>query len=350
MSDPNKTSQSGFGQVGGIWVGTGPSSHDNSIPPGSLIFTGLAVSLLFVLATPAGALNFTTYAPTLRVSIVKSVPAGSLVFTGKQPGHRPIVPAGSLTFTGFAPLPNIIVPRGTLTFTGLAPSIVNTVSVPLGHLTFTGYVPILPDVKVPAAASLVFTGFAPALVESINLSVPKGTLVFTPTGVTLGPIIPLGHLTFTGFAPAANIPFNIPVGSLVFIGLAPTLFNGPQLIPATANLILSPKSLSIYITGPFPTGSLVFTGYPPRITGDVPRGTLIFTGQPVVLLHGEAHLVPLGTLVFTTYAPTLSNSAFPVVGAGSAGRVWVISFEDRTLRVEPPPMLVTSEERTDDAD
>jgi hypothetical protein len=177
-----------------------------------------------------------------------------------------------------------------------------------------------------------------------------GTLIFTGQTVTLAPIVPTGHLVFTTYTPAANIPYLVDAGALNFTGLAVTILNGAALPVGPTTLILTPGNPTIYITGPFPTGSLVFTGYAPRITGSVPTGTLVFTGQPIVLLSGLAHIVPAGTLLFTGFAPALNNSPFPIVGSGSGARVWVIAFEDRTWKIEPTPVLVTSENRTDDTD
>jgi hypothetical protein len=126
--------------------------------------------------------------------------------------------------------------------------------------------------------------------------------------------VPLGTLVLTGNAPTvtatAHQTVSVPLATLVLTANAPT-------VTATANQTVS-----------VPVGTLTLAGFAPEVTGgagltvNVPLATLTLTGNAptVTASDHQAVSVPLAELVLTGFAPDVeATSSVPAVVAPAVG-------------------------------
>jgi hypothetical protein len=322
---------------------------------GSVTLAGLAPSLAFAIGLTAGALGFTSQAPTvINESPAKTITlaAGSLIHRGQYVDvafSGP--PTGEVAYTGQAPTVSvggggtdttINVPAGSLVVAGQAPSVAygitpaagsvvwsgttttvlagKALDVPAGTITYTGQAPALAFAADLPVGRLTLTGQAPSLAET--RSIPAGTVTYT--GAALTPISGLtanlsaGALTFTGRAPTIDATVALQAGVLTFTGQTVGVGTSITATPGAGSLIWTGQALNPGHTLGLTAGTLRFTGQAPTVAITKliapSAGTLTFTGQPLALAFTTA--ISAGTLTFTGQAPSVSAGTLlaPQVG------------------------------------
>lgn len=345
----------GIGQLDFKGPQSPTSLHPRPYKAGSLALTGLALTLAFAIAIPAGAVTVTGYTPGFGEL---KVPVGALTITGYAPtistGLRIDLPAGSLVFKGpQAPITShtIAIPAGSQLYRSDTPavSIDTLIAIPAGSLVYGGLVFTVETTSggvgaLPPVASVIIRGLAPTLNIGPLIAIPAGSLVFKgpqrPAIVVQlpPPGNPAGALVWHGLAPdvSINVPGSLitfPAASLVWHGYAPVVTPDHTIAIPVGTLTFSGKYVGVAFLQPA-AGSLVWHGLVPTtiISGSptivLPVGMLTFTGQAPVTARDYTTDLAVGVATFVGYAPTVAIArAFKpwlaqvnrVLGGGFAG-------------------------------
>jgi hypothetical protein len=194
-------------------AGSAEITHNRATGSGSLAFTGNAPTVVITgpgIEPATAALSFNTFAPVIGVSVSPAV--GSLELTGAAPQRAyGLVLEGQLPTIAISGSQAVAPGTVALTFTGLAPSaeIDHFRSTGAGSITLATAAPVvLVSLSVaPTTGAVALTGAAPAL--GAGIAVATGALALASDAPTLGALafiaIPVGGLSFTGFAPSLAI-------------------------------------------------------------------------------------------------------------------------------------------------
>lgn len=276
-----------------------PTATDRWMQSGTVLLTGLALTVALSTAMPAGAVTLAGQAPTAArgPSSVIDLPATALVYTGLAP----TLPAGQV---------GIALPAGSLLWTGLPgdPVIITiTIVPPAGTLVFKG--PARPqEVPMPGQGLLVLAG-----------QIPNPTVSTGGSSPTIG----------------------MPVGLLTWHSVAATVSNDRSILLSAGSWVLSGQYVGIAFS-PLNAGSLVWQGFIPTViattTGSIAvgAGSLVWHSDAVTSHLDRGPQMPAGSLLFTGRIPLSGQTSTVLPDAGSlvlAGQV-PIALKD----VSPQPL------------
>ncbi len=286
--------------VGAIAVsGLAPiTARGAGMPVGSLALTGRLESIAS--GVGAGQGQFTLVGQALSPALGTAQAVGSLVLTGQAPlltfgaTTATLTPgAGSIALSGQAPAVQFAGPGlGAITLTGLTPVAATAIIPPAGNVAFTGLLPVIGAQRDIPVGAVALVGLAPGLSASIGQSVAAVVLSGQAPSLSFGDVR------------------AVPLGSVGLLGAAPSVLTyGIVDVPAGSVALTGTVTQSQF--GAIPIGAITLTGQAPaaNTTITLPAGNVIaISGVPVTQVGSSQQADPLlGALTITGLAPTFDT-------------------------------------------